>query len=133
MTLYEYLPTDIQETVDGFVEELETLPWSARLHFLIGVLVDNLEGRAAAEPWLLIQQWTGIVTAILEKLKVDSGVPECVALMSISLDDQWRAQALGQIERDPAVLDYLAVSYPAWGEIVDSVLEADQRHPIKAA
>ncbi|WP_244608847.1 hypothetical protein [Bradyrhizobium sp. SUTN9-2] len=52
--------------------------------------------------------------------------------MSISFNDQWRAQALGQIERDPTVLDRLVAICPDWGDIVETVLEANQRRPIKA-
>ncbi|MGY3442820.1 hypothetical protein [Bradyrhizobium sp. USDA 4473] len=53
--------------------------------------------------------------------------------MSISFNDQWRAQALGQIERDPTVLDRLIAICPDWEDIVDSVVEANQRRPIKSA
>ncbi|MEY9593033.1 hypothetical protein ABIA06_005324 [Bradyrhizobium yuanmingense] len=52
--------------------------------------------------------------------------------MSISFNDQWRAQALGQIERDPTVLDRLVAICPDWEDIVETVWEANQRRPIKA-
>lgn len=86
----------------------------------------------AAEHWRLLQQWTGIVTAILEHLPPDSSVVECLGLMSISFNDQWRGQALGQIERDPTVLDRLVAICPDWADIVETILETDQRRPIKA-
>ncbi|MEY9900723.1 hypothetical protein [Bradyrhizobium sp. USDA 329] len=72
------------------------------------------------------------MTAILEHLPPDSSVVECLGLMSISFNDQWRAQALGQIERDPTVLDRLVAVCPDWEDIVETVLEANQRRPIKA-
>lgn len=56
---------------------------------------------------------------------------ECVALMSISFDDQWRAQALTQIERDPAVLDRLSSAYPAWHDVVESLVDATRNRPLR--
>jgi hypothetical protein len=56
-----------------------------------------------------------------------------LGLMSISFNDQWRAQALGQIERDPTVLDRLVAICPDWGDIVETVVETNRRRPIKAA
>jgi hypothetical protein len=49
----------------------------------------------------------------------------------ISFNDQWRAQALAQIERDPTVIDRLIRLYPAWEEIVVSVLTAVETRPIR--
>jgi hypothetical protein len=79
----------------------------------------------------MIQQWSGLVTATLERLPPDSSVVECLGLMSISFNDQWRAQALAQIERDPTVIDRLIRLYPAWEEIVVSVLTAVETRPIR--
>ncbi|WP_271591188.1 hypothetical protein [Bradyrhizobium sp. CCBAU 65884] len=70
------------------------------------------------------------MTAILEHLPPDSSVLECLGLMS--LNAQWRAQALGQIERDPTVLDQLVAICPDWEDIVEAVLETSQSRPIKA-
>ena len=132
MGLYEHLPADIRATVDALVVELKPQAWSTRFLALIGLLGEKLESRTEPEPWQLIQQWAGIVTATLEHLRPDSSIVECLGLMSISFNDQWRAQALGQIERDPRALDRLVAVCPAWEDIVGSVLEANQRRPIKS-
>lgn len=132
MTLYEHFPADIREVVDAYVVDLRPEPWRIRFLLLIDLLQEKLESGPAAEYRRLLQQWTGIVTAILEHLPPDSSVVECLGLMSISFNDQWRAQALGQIERDPTVLDQLVAICPDWEDIVDTVLEANQRRPIKA-
>jgi hypothetical protein len=133
MTLYEHLPVDIRGTVDALVLELKPQPWPTRFLAMIGLLGEKLEARTEREPWNLIQQWTALVTATLEHLQPDSSAVECLGLMSISLNGNWRAQALGQIERDSTVLDRLVAICPDWEDIVDSVLEANQRRPIKAA
>jgi hypothetical protein len=132
MTLYAHLPADIREVVDAYVVDLRPQPWRIRFLALIDLLEEKLETGAAAEHWRLLQQWTGIVTAILEHLSPDSLVVECLGLMSISFNDEWRAQALGQIERDPTVLDRLVTICPEWEDIVETVLETNQRRPIKA-
>ncbi|WP_245328958.1 hypothetical protein [Bradyrhizobium centrolobii] len=90
-----------------------------------------MEKRTATDPWLLLQQWCGIVTAYLEKEPPDSSVVERLALMSISYNDQWIAQALGQIERDPTVLDRLYAAYPAWVDVVESVAQAGEKLPLR--
>ncbi|WFU25454.1 hypothetical protein QA649_04205 [Bradyrhizobium sp. CB1717] len=133
MTLYEHLPADIREVVDAYVGDLRPQPWRTRFRLLIDLLQEKLETGDAAEHWRLLQQWTGIVTAILEHLPPDSSVVECLGLMSVSFNDQWRAQALAQIERDPTVLDRLVAICPDWGDIVETVVETNQRRPIKAA
>jgi len=133
MTLYEHLPVDIREVVDAFVAELRPEPWSTRFRALIDLLEEKLEAKAESERWRLIQEWTGIVTATLEHLPPQSSVVECLGLMSISFNEQWRAQALGQIDRDPTVIDRLIAICPGWDDIVDSVVEANQRRPIKPA
>jgi hypothetical protein len=51
--------------------------------------------------------------------------------MSISFNDQWRAQALAQVERDPMIIDRLTRLYPAWDEIVLSVLTAVEMRLIR--
>ncbi|WGD53508.1 hypothetical protein QA641_06225 [Bradyrhizobium sp. CB1650] len=132
MSLYEHLPADIREVVDAYVADLRPQPWRIRLLLLVDLLQEKLETGAATEHLRLLQQWTGIVTAILEHLPPDSSVVECLGLMSISFNDLWRAQALGQIERDPTVLDRLVEICPDWEDIVQTVLEANQKRPIKA-
>ena len=131
MTLYEHLPIDMRGTVDALVVGLREQPWPIRFLALIGLLGEKLEARTEPEPWNLIQQWTGLVTATLERLEPDGSVVECLGLMSISFNDQWRARARGQIERDPTVLDRLVAICPDWDDIVDSVSEANHRRPIK--
>lgn len=132
MTLYEHLPADIRKVVDAYVVDLRPQPWRVRFLLLIDLLEEKLETGATTEHWRLLQQWTGIVTATLEHLPPDSSVVECLGLMSISFNDQWRAQALGQIERDPTLLDRLVAICPDWEDIVETVLEINQRRPIKA-
>ncbi|WP_420965437.1 hypothetical protein [Bradyrhizobium sp. B120] len=132
MTLYEHFPADIRDVVDVYVVDLRPQPWRIRFLLLIDLLQEKLETGATVAQWRLLQQWTGIVSAILEHLPPDSSVVECLGLMSISFNDQWRAQALGQIERDPTVLDRLVAVCPDWEDIVETVLEAYQERPIKA-
>ena len=83
------------------------------------------------DPYHLLQEWTGIVTAVLEQLPPDSSVAECLALMSISLNDQWRAQAIARMDRDPQVFDELCSIYPDCTAIVEDLVEADRRRPLK--
>jgi len=52
--------------------------------------------------------------AVLEQLPPDSSVAECLALMSISFNDQWRAQAIARMGRDPQVFWSI---YPDWPAI----------------
>lgn len=104
MTLYEHMPDDIRCAVDEIVEAIGPESWPDRFLTLIGLLCEKLEARTDPDPSLLLQQWAGIVTGVLEHLPPDASVIECLALMSISFNDQWRAQALAQIDRDPAVL-----------------------------
>ncbi len=127
MTLYEHMPDAMRRAVDEIVEAIEPEPWSNR--FL--TLCEKLEARTDPDPALLLQQWTGIVTAVLEHLPRDSSVMECLALMSISFDDQWRAQALAQFDRDPTVFDRLISAYPAWNDVVESLVDADRKRPLK--
>ena len=78
MTLYEHLPDAIRETVDEIVEVLRLEPWPDRFAMLYGLLCDKMEERVRtdAEPWHLLQEWSGIVTAVLEQLPPDSSVAE---------------------------------------------------------
>ncbi|MCA1396964.1 hypothetical protein [Bradyrhizobium sp. BRP56] len=133
MTLYEHFPADMRDVVDAYVADLKPQPWPIRFLALIDLLEEKLETKSAPQRRHLIQQWSGIVTATLEHLQSDSSVVECLGLMSISFNDQWRAQALGQIERDPTVLDRLVAICPHWEDIVEGVLDANRRRPIKAA
>jgi hypothetical protein len=50
--------------------------------------------------------------------------------MSVSFNDQWRAQAIARMDRDPNVFDRLCVICPDWGAIVDSVAEAHRKRPL---
>lgn len=56
---------------------------------------------------------------------------ECLALMSISFNDQWRAQALAQFDRAPTVFDRLISAYPAWNDVVESLVDADRKRALK--
>jgi hypothetical protein len=51
--------------------------------------------------------------------------------MSISLNDEWRAQAIARMDRDPLVFDELCSIYPDWTAIVDDLGEADRKRPLK--
>jgi len=131
--LYKYLPDAIRETVDEIVEVLRPEPWPDRFAMLYGLLCDKMEERVRtdSEPWHLLQEWSGIVTAVLEQLPPDSSVAECLALMSISFNDRWRAQAIARMDRDPLVFDELCSIYPDWTAIVDDLVEADRKRPLK--
>lgn len=125
-TLYQYLPEELQRTVDQHVENMSGESWPTRFLYLFGLLCERLEHRSDPDPTVILRQWPGIVTAYLEKQPPDS----TIALMSISYDDEWRAEALAQINRDPSVIDRLHAAYPSWFDVVESVIEAGQRFPI---
>jgi hypothetical protein len=127
MTLYEHLSVETRHAVDDLVEDFRDKTWSTR--FL--ALIEKLNGRTDPDPSLLLQQWTGLVAAVLEYLPPDAAIAECFALMSISYNDQWRAQALAQIDRDPTVLDRLLAAYPMWDDIVERFVDADRKRPIR--
>ena len=131
MTLYEHLPDAMRETVDEIVEVLRLEPWPDRFAMLYGLLCDKIEERMDSEAGQLLQEWSGIVTAVLEQLPPDSSVAECLALMSISLNDQWRVQAIARMDRDPFVFDELCSIYPDWTAIVGDLVEADRKRPLK--
>jgi hypothetical protein len=64
MTLYEHLPDTIRETVDEIVEVLRPEPRPDRFAMLYGLLCGKMEERADdRDPYHLLQEWTGIVTA----------------------------------------------------------------------
>ena len=130
MTLYEHMPEGMRQVVDDIVEVLRPESWSDRFAALYGLLCDKLEERKGSDPLRLLQEWSGIVTATLEKLPPDSSVVECLALMSVSFNDQWRAQSIARMDRDPNVFDRLCLIYPDWGAIVDSLAEAHRKRPL---
>ena len=68
MPLYEHLPSTLRETVDSLVEELGPEPWPTRFLGLIGWLGEMIENGAEQDPALTLQQWCGLVTAVLEHL-----------------------------------------------------------------
>jgi hypothetical protein len=75
MTLYEHLPDTIREAVDEIVEVLHPEPWSHRFAMLFGLLCDKMEERADdRDPYHLLQEWSGVVTAVLEQLPPDGSV-----------------------------------------------------------
>jgi coenzyme F420-reducing hydrogenase beta subunit len=133
MTLYENMPSDVRQMVDDVVGEIRSEPWSNKFLVLIGLLGDRLEACPDADPAFLLLQWTGVVTATLEQLPLDKSVMECMALMSISFNDQWRAQAIDLLERDPTLADRMASTYPSWEDIVEDVAEAHRIHPLRKA
>lgn len=130
-TLYQYLSASLQREVDQIIATMQRESWPTRFLYLFGLLCDRLEKRTNPDPSLLLQQWCAIVTAYLEKERPDSSVMECLALMSMSYNDEWLAQALAQIERDPTVLDRLYAAYPAWADVVESVAEARAKLSIR--
>jgi hypothetical protein len=87
--------------------------------------------RWSRDPHHVLQEWSGIVTAVLEKLPPDSSIAECLALMSISFNDQWRAQAIARMDREPGVFDRLCSNYTDWDAIVDDFVEADRKRPVR--
>ena len=100
---------------------------------LCGLLFDKLEARSSSDPSHLLQEWSGIVTAVLEQLPPDSSVVECLALMSITFNDEWRAQAIARMDRDPNVFHQLCTSYPDWPFIVEDLAEAHRKRPVKGS
>lgn len=130
-TLYEYLPETIRRSVDELVDELHEADWPTRFLAMIGLLGEKLKERTDPDPALRLQQWAGLVTAIMEKLPPDIDVMESVALMSISYNEIWRAQALARIDRDLEFMDSIIEAYPAWPDIVESLAEAGARRPIR--
>lgn len=131
MRLYEHLSADMRQTVGELVEDFKDESWPKRFLGLIGFLSEKLEERTAPDPSFVLQQWAGLVTAVLEHLPPDASIVECFALMSISFNDQWRAQALAQLDRDPLVLDRLLAAYPIWDDIVESLVDADRKRPLR--
>ena len=107
MTLYEHMPEGMRQVVDDVVEVLRPEPWPHRFAALYVLLCDKLEEQTDADASHRLQEWSGIVTATLEKLPPDSSVVECLALMSVSFNDEWRAQAIARMDRDPNVFDRL--------------------------
>jgi hypothetical protein len=51
--------------------------------------------------------------------------------LSVDMGDQWRAQAIARMDRDPFVFDELCSIYPDWTAIVDDLVEADRKRPLK--
>lgn len=131
MGLYEHMPDGMREVVDEIVDILQPEPWPDRFRALYGLLCDKMEEPGRRDPHHLLQEWAGIVTAVLEKLPPDSSIAECLALMSISFNDQWRAEAIARMDREPNVFDRLCSAYPDWGDIVEDLVEADRRRPVK--
>lgn len=131
MTLYEHMPEGMRQVVDEIVEVLRPEPWQSRFATLYVLLLDKLEERTEKDPHHLLQEWAGIVTAVLEQLHPDGSVVECLALMSVTFNDQWRAQAIARMDRDPHVFDQLCVTFPDWPAIVGGLVEADRKRPVK--
>lgn len=129
MTLYEHMPNGMRQVVDDIVEIFRNEPWPDRFAGLYVLLCDKLEVRTGLDRLHLLQEWCGIVTAVLEHLPPDSSVVECLALMSISFNDPWRAQAIARMDRDPNVFDQLCLIYPDWRAIVDGIAEAHRERP----
>jgi hypothetical protein len=130
MTLYEHMPERVRQVVDDIVEVLRPEAWPDRFAGLYGLLCDKLEERPASELSHLLQEWAGIVTAVLEHLPPDSTIVECLALMSVSYNDEWRGQAITRMDRDPGAFDRLCVIYPDWEKIVDGLAEAHRKRPL---
>jgi hypothetical protein len=130
MTLYEHMPVAIRQAVDEIVEVLRPESWPDRFAMLCGLLFDKLEARSRSDPSHLLQEFSGIVTAVLEQLPPDSSVVECLALMSITFNDEWRAQAIVRMDRDPDVFHQLCSNYPDWPFIVEDLAEAHRKRPL---
>jgi hypothetical protein len=50
---------------------------------------------------------------------------------SVLMTRDWRAQALTQSTANPGVLGRLSSTYPVWPEVVESLVDADQKRPIR--
>jgi hypothetical protein len=86
--------TVMRQTVDDIVDVLRPEPWPNKFAALYVLMCDKLEEREGSDPSHLLQEWAGIVTCVLEQLPPDSSVVECLALMGVSFNNQWRAQAI---------------------------------------
>jgi hypothetical protein len=82
------MPVAIRQVVDEIVEVLRPESWPDRFVMLCGLLFDRLEARSRSDPSHLLQEFSGIVTAVLEQLPPDRSVVECLALMSITFNDE---------------------------------------------
>jgi len=120
----------MRQVVDDIVEVLQPEPWPLRFAALYVLLCDKLEEQKGSDPSHRLQEWSGIVTATLEKLPPDSSVVECLALMSVSFNDEWRAQAIARMDRDPNVFDRLCLIFTDWSAIVDGLAEACRKRPL---
>jgi hypothetical protein len=127
------MPEVIRRVVDEIVEVLRPEPWPERFAALYGLLCDKVEEGTRGVPSHLLQEWSGIVTAVLEQLPPDSSAVECLTLMSISFNDEWRAQAIARMDREPHVFDQLCAIYPDWSDIVDDLAEAHRKRPVNKA
>jgi hypothetical protein len=130
-TLYQYLTGDIKEAVDQFVDDIEDEDWHARFLYLFAILCEQLKKHDNWEAQaIVIQQWTAIITAVMERLPPDPAAIQCQALMSVSKNKAWRALALAEIDRDPSILDRIYAAYPSWFDVVESIVRAQTEHPL---
>jgi hypothetical protein len=104
--------------------------WPERFAALHWLLCDRV-AESTREPLHLLQEWSGIVTAVLEQLGTEGEAVECLALMGISFNDEWRAQAIARMDRDPNVFDELCAAYPDWGDLVADLAEAGRQRPLR--
>mgnify|MGYP005816707441 CR=1 FL=1 len=131
-TLYQYLAGDIKEAVDQFVDDIEQEDWHARFLYLFAILCEQLKKQ---DTWkaqaIVIQQWTAIITAVMERLEPDPAAIQCQALMSVCTNKEWRALALAEIDRDSSILDRIYAAYPSWPDVVESIERAQTEHPLR--
>ena len=119
MTFYDHMPPVIREVVDNLVEILRPEPWPDRFAILYYLLFGKLDGSIInSDPASVVEEWRGVVTAVLEHLPPDRSLVECLALMSISFNETWRGQAIARMERDPDIFQHLCSTYSNWGSIV---------------
>jgi len=119
VTFYDHMPPVIREVVDNLVEILRPEPWPDRFAILYYLLFGKLDGSIInSDPASVVEEWRGVVTAVLEHFPPDRSLVECLALMSISFNETWRAQAIAQMDQDPNIFQQLCSTYSNWESIV---------------
>jgi hypothetical protein len=119
MTFYDHMPPVTREVVDNLVEILRPELWPDRFAILYFLLYGKLDGAITnTDPASVVDEWRGLVTAVLEHLSPDTSTVECLALMSISFNGTWRTQAVDQMKCNPNVFQQLCSTYSNWESIV---------------
>jgi hypothetical protein len=131
LTFHQCLPEELQHTTSEIASDLNDKPWPIRFAALTGLLEAALRERPGLDNARVYQQWAGIVTTVLELLTPDLTKIECLMLMSISYDDEWRAQAREEFEHSPQVGEIFLRTNPRWLKIAEGLADAHRRYPLE--